>query len=66
MILIEQRDKRRIIEELSRGDGKTLVFTRTRAFAEELSDLLEDAGIPATSLHGVTPITRGVRVGCFF
>jgi superfamily II DNA/RNA helicase len=61
VLLIEQRDKRRIIEELSRGDGKTLVFTRTRAFAEELSDLLEDAGIPSTSLHGDLNQSRRTR-----
>jgi superfamily II DNA/RNA helicase len=61
VLLIEQRDKRRIIEELSRGEGKTLVFTRTRAFAEELSDLLEDAGIPSTSLHGDLNQSRRTR-----
>jgi superfamily II DNA/RNA helicase len=61
VLLIEQRDKRRIIEELAAGDGKTLVFTRTRAFAEELSDLLDDAGIPATSLHGDLNQSRRTR-----
>ncbi len=61
VLLIEQRDKRRIIEELSQGEGKTLVFTRTRAFAEELSDLLEDAGIPSTSLHGDLNQARRTR-----
>jgi superfamily II DNA/RNA helicase len=61
VLLIEQRDKRRIIEELSAGEGKTLVFTRTRAFAEELSDLLEDAGIPSTSLHGDLNQSRRTR-----
>jgi superfamily II DNA/RNA helicase len=61
VLLIEQRDKRAIIEELSRGEGKTLVFTRTRAFAEEMSDYLEDAGIPATSLHGDLNQSRRTR-----
>ena len=61
VLLIEQRDKRRIIEELAAGEGKTLVFTRTRAFAEELSDLLEDAGIPSTSLHGDLNQSRRTR-----
>jgi superfamily II DNA/RNA helicase len=61
VLLIEQRDKRAIIEELSRGEGKTLVFTRTRAFAEELADLLEDAGIPSTSLHGDLNQSRRTR-----
>lgn len=52
VLLIEQRDKRAIIEQLAGGEGKTLVFARTRAFAEELADMLDGAGIPATSLHG--------------
>ncbi|WP_403022456.1 DEAD/DEAH box helicase [Salinibacterium sp. GXW1014] len=52
VLLIEQRDKRAVIEQLAGGEGKKLVFARTRAFAEELADMLEDAGIPATSLHG--------------
>jgi superfamily II DNA/RNA helicase len=61
VLLIEQRDKRQIIEQLAAGDGKTLVFTRTRAFAEELADLLDDAGIPATSLHGDLNQSRRTR-----
>ncbi|NEM91933.1 DEAD/DEAH box helicase [Galbitalea soli] len=61
VLLIEQRDKRAIIEQLASGDGKTLVFTRTRAFAEEMSDYLEDAGIPATSLHGDLNQARRTR-----
>ncbi len=61
VLLIEQRDKRAIIEQLASGEGKTLVFTRTRAFAEEMSDFLEDAGIPATSLHGDLNQSRRTR-----
>jgi len=61
VLLIEQRDKRAIIEQLASGTGKTLVFTRTRAFAEEMSDFLEDAGIPATSLHGDLNQSRRTR-----
>ncbi|MBX9472271.1 DEAD/DEAH box helicase [Microcella sp.] len=52
VLLVEQRDKRAVIEQLAAGSGKTLVFARTRAFAEELADQLDDAGIPAVSLHG--------------
>ncbi|MBG6108544.1 DEAD/DEAH box helicase [Frigoribacterium sp. CG_9.8] len=61
VLLIEQRDKTRIIEELSAGEGKTLIFARTRAFAEQLADQLEDAGIPATSLHGDLNQSRRTR-----
>ena len=61
VLLIEQRDKREIIQQLAKGEGKTLIFTRTRAFAEEMSDYLEDAGIPATSLHGDLNQSRRTR-----
>ena len=61
VLLIEQRDKTRIIEELAGGEGKTLIFARTRAFAEQLADQLEDAGIPATSLHGDLNQSRRTR-----
>lgn len=52
VLLIDQREKREIIEQLASGEGKTLIFARTRAFAEQLADDLDDAGIPAVSLHG--------------
>ncbi|CAN5287168.1 hypothetical protein BH09ACT3_BH09ACT3_12400 [soil metagenome] len=61
VLLIEQRDKAAIIEQLAAGDGKTLVFARTRAFAEMLADQLDDAGIPATSLHGDLNQSRRTR-----
>ncbi|BDI24012.1 RNA helicase [Herbiconiux sp. L3-i23] len=52
LLLIEQRDKVALVAELASGPGKTLVFARTRAFAEQLAEELDDAGVPATSLHG--------------
>lgn len=61
VLLIEQRDKGAIIEQLAGGEGKTLIFARTRAFAEQLADQLEDAGIPATSLHGDLNQSRRTR-----
>ncbi len=61
VLLIEQRDKRSIIEQLASGDGKTLIFARTRAFAEELAENLTDAGIPAVSLHGDLNQARRTR-----
>ena len=50
--VVDQRDKRDMVVRLARVTGKTLMFTRTRAFAEELADHLDDNGIPAVSLHG--------------
>ncbi len=50
--VVDQRDKREMVLQLARKGGKTLMFARTRAFAEELADIIDDAGIPAVSLHG--------------
>lgn len=61
VLLIEQRDKRAIIEQLAAGEGKTLIFARTRTFAEELAEDLSDAGIPAVSLHGDLNQARRTR-----
>jgi superfamily II DNA/RNA helicase len=61
VFIIDHRDKIPLIEHLVRRDGKTLVFTRTRAYAEQLADELEDAGIPATSLHGDLNQSRRTR-----
>jgi len=52
VFVIDNRDKRDIVAELANREGKTLVFSRTRAFAEDLTDHLEDAGIRAVALHG--------------
>jgi superfamily II DNA/RNA helicase len=61
VLLIDQREKAAIIERLASGEGKTLVFARTRAFAEQLADMLEDANIPAVSLHGDLNQARRTR-----
>ncbi|WP_194421394.1 DEAD/DEAH box helicase [Microbacterium abyssi] len=52
VLVIEHRDKAEILNTLVDRDGKTLVFARTRAYAEMLAEQFEDAGIPAAALHG--------------
>ena len=59
VLMLDQRDKQRVLLELAAGDGKKLVFARTRAFAEQLAEMLEDEGVPAVSLHG--DLTQGRR-----
>ncbi len=61
VLVVEQREKDRVLEELVAGDGKTIVFARTRAYAERLADQFEDAGIRATSLHGDLNQSRRTR-----
>lgn len=52
VLLLDQRDKQEVLIELASGPGKKLVFARTRSFADQLADLLDDAGIRAESIHG--------------
>ncbi|WJL97149.1 DEAD/DEAH box helicase [Microbacterium sp. ET2] len=52
VLVIDHRDKAEIVTSLADRDGKTLVFARTRAYAEMLAEQLDDAGIPALALHG--------------
>ncbi|GAA1757992.1 DEAD/DEAH box helicase [Agromyces humatus] len=61
VFVIENRDKRDIVAELANRDGKTLVFSRTRAFAEDLTNHLEDYGIRAVALHGDLNQSRRTR-----
>ena len=55
------REKRDIVAQLANRDGKTLVFARTRAFAEDLAEHLEDYGIRAVALHGDLNQSRRTR-----
>ncbi len=61
VLVVDHRDKPFVIEQLAAREGKTLIFARTRAYAEQLADQLDDAGIPATSLHGDLNQNRRTR-----
>jgi superfamily II DNA/RNA helicase len=61
VLLLDQRDKQEVLIELAAGSSKTLVFARTRAFAEQLADLLDEAGIRAESIHGDLTQSRRTR-----
>ncbi|MFN3948847.1 DEAD/DEAH box helicase [Microbacterium sp.] len=52
VLVIEHRDKAQILDSLVDRAGKTLVFARTRAYAEMLAEQFDDAGIAAVALHG--------------
>lgn len=61
VLMVNREDKFDVIQQLVDRPGKTLVFSRTRAYAERLSDELEDAGIPSVSLHGDLNQSRRTR-----
>ena len=61
ILVIEHRDKAQILDQLVDREGKTLVFARTRAYAEMLAEQFADVGIPAVSLHGDLNQARRTR-----
>ncbi|GAA4167378.1 DEAD/DEAH box helicase [Gryllotalpicola koreensis] len=52
VLVIDHREKLEVIRELADRDGKTLIFTRTRSYAEDVANGLEDEGVAAVALHG--------------
>ena len=52
VLVIDHREKSDILADLVTREGKTLVFTRTRSYAETLVEEFDDAGIAAVALHG--------------
>ncbi|WP_426323103.1 DEAD/DEAH box helicase [Microbacterium sp. E-13] len=61
VLVVDHRDKREILRTLVERDGKTLVFTRTRAFAEMLAEQFGEDGIRALALHGDLDQARRTR-----
>ncbi|WP_194238936.1 DEAD/DEAH box helicase [Pseudactinotalea suaedae] len=45
-------EKRDVVEHLASGNGRRLLFTRTKHQAKRLAQQLTTAGIPAVDLHG--------------
>jgi superfamily II DNA/RNA helicase len=45
-------DKAAVVRELASGQGRTLLFTRTKHAAKKLAKQLTAAGVPAVELHG--------------
>src|SRR5690606_7602849 len=52
VLVIDPHTKRDALKELVGGAGRAIVFSRTRVFAEDVAMILDDAGIPAVSMHG--------------
>jgi superfamily II DNA/RNA helicase len=55
-----------VLSDLTSGDNRSLVFTRTKHGAERLARQLTDAGIPAVDLHGnLSQAARARNLGKF-
>jgi superfamily II DNA/RNA helicase len=52
LLTIAPDDRGGVVAALARGNGRSLIFTRTKHGAHKLARLLAAAGVPATELHG--------------
>lgn len=52
VLVVDDQDKSQVLLRLVQGEGKSLIFVRTKASAESLSESLTAAGVPAARLHG--------------
>lgn len=53
--------KEQTLVQLAKTPGRVLLFCRTRAYAEQLTEVLADAGLRVTSLHGDLSQSRRER-----
>jgi len=49
---VDEHDKASVVQELASGQGRSLLFTRTKHGAKKLARQLTLAGVPAVDLHG--------------
>jgi superfamily II DNA/RNA helicase len=52
-------DKHVIVQSLAAGEGRTILFTRTKRSASKLARRLSEGGVPAVDLHG--NLSQGAR-----
>ena len=52
VLTVDPEDRSQVLLRLVQGEGKALIFTRTKMTAERLSESLTQAGVPAARLHG--------------
>lgn len=52
VLCVERDDKPALVQALASGQGRTLLFTRTKHTAKKLAQQLSKNGIPSVDLHG--------------
>ncbi|GAA2189781.1 hypothetical protein GCM10009786_24330 [Leucobacter alluvii] len=52
VFVVRRAHKDEVITELASAHGRTIVFCRTRAYAEQVAEMLSTAGLKVTALHG--------------
>ena len=52
LVLVAPPDKQTVTAQIAGRAGRTLLFVRTRSFADRLEEQLRAVGVPARALHG--------------
>lgn len=52
VLVIEPQHRSQVFHRLVQGNGKSIVFVRTKSTAEALAQSLNDSGVPTARLHG--------------
>lgn len=61
VLIVLREDKNEVLRELVATGRRVIVFCRTRAYAEQITDLLAATGVNAVALHGDLSQTRRAR-----
>mgnify|MGYP002152257766 CR=1 FL=1 len=52
VLTLEPSERSAVLHRLVQGEGRSIIFVRTRVTAERLSESLTENGVPAARLHG--------------
>ncbi len=52
VLMVDNEERSQVLLRLVQGEGKSLIFCRTKMTAERLSESLTQAGVPSARLHG--------------
>lgn len=52
VLVIDPNERSAVLHRLVQGQGRSIIFVRTRVTAERLSESLTENGVPAARLHG--------------
>jgi superfamily II DNA/RNA helicase len=62
VLIVEQRDKDQILQQIAAREGRTIMFVKTKHGADKLADKLREQGVPASVLHGGKTQSQRTRV----
>ena len=62
VLIVEQRDRDQILQQIAAREGRTIMFVKTKHGADKLADKLREQGVAAAVLHGGKTQSQRTRV----